>query len=366
MREGFGNASSAHRGGEAARKLVAISRASVASLIGAEVSQVVLTSGATESNNWAISSALANQGVVRMVTTDLEHSSIKQVTENKLGVAAKTVHLPVDPNGVIELTRLEEACSGNRSLVSTHWVNNETGVVQPITEIANICSKSNCLFHVDASQAVGKLPVRFADSGIDFMTFAAHKLHGPQGVGAICCRDIRMLKPFLYGGGQENNLRPGTENLPGIAGFGKAAELREGNMVQIVGKLKRMRDHFERLVFEAIPSVYINGGKAERVCNTSNLRFKGVDGQALVAQLDAEGVRCSQSSACTAQIPEPSFVLRAMGLSEEEAYSSVRFSFSELNEFEEIEKAVEILTRRVSRLRDFQGSQASGYFKEQS
>ena len=360
MSDGFGNASSAHRGGEAARKLMAVSRANVASLVGAEVNQIVLTSGATESNNWAISSALADPAVVRMVTTDVEHSSIKQVAENKLGVAAKTVHLPVDSSGVIELTRLEEACTESPSLVSTHWVNNETGVVQPVAEISNICSRFNCLFHVDASQAVGKIPVRFADSGIDFMTITAHKFHGPQGVGAICCRDARMLKPFLYGGGQENDLRPGTENLPGIAGFGKAAELRRDNLVQIVAKLKQLRDHFERLVFESIPSVYSNGGKAERVCNTSNLRFEGVDGQALVAQLDAEGIRCSQSSACTAQIPEPSYVLRAMGLSEEEAYSSVRFSFSELNTIEEVEKAVEILTRRVIRLRDFQGSLTSG------
>ena len=359
MREGFGNASSAHRGGEAARKLVARSRVCVAELVGADAGQIVFTSGATESNNWSVFSGLVQPEIERLATTQTEHSSIMELVDTNFDVAAKSIKLPVDSNGVIVLSCLAEICAERPALVSTHWVNNETGVVQPVNEIAKICAEFNCLFHVDASQAVGKVSIQFADSGIHFLTIAAHKFHGPQGIGALCCFDVKMLKPFLYGGGQERNMRPGTENLPGIAGFGKAAELRRKNFGQVTSELNKIRVQFERLVFEAIPNVYINGGNADRVCNTSNLRFDGVDGQALVAQLDIECVRCSQSSACTAQIPESSYVLRAMGLSEEEAYSSVRFSFSELNTFEEIGKAVEVLTRRVRLLRDFQGSLTS-------
>ena len=356
MTEGFGNASSGHRGGEAARKLMAKSRMNVAALVAADAQQVVFTSGATESNNWAITSALSQPDISRFITTETEHASVNFLAQNRADVVEKAVQLPVQTNGLIDLRRLEKACSSFPAIVSVHWVNNETGVVQPIEEIGRICSNLNCLLHVDASQAVGKFPVRFNGAGIDFMTVAAHKFHGPQGIGAICCRDLQILKPIFFGGAQERQLRPGTENLAGIAGFGVAAELRLKNFEEVTHNLLRLRNHFERLVFAAIPKVYTNGGSVERVCNTSNLRFEGVDGQALVAQLDAVGIRCSQSSACTAQIPEPSYVLRAMGLTEEEAYSSVRFSFSELNTFEEIEKAVCVLTERVNRLRDFHGN----------
>ena len=356
MTEGFGNASSGHRGGEAARRLVAKSRKSVAALVAADVQQVVFTSGATESNNWAITSALSQPEILRFITTETEHASVNFLAARNSDVAKKAIRLSVDSSGLIDLWRLEEVCSQSPAIVSVHWVNNESGVVQPIREIARICTELNCLLHVDASQAVGKFPVRFEGAGIDFMTVAAHKFHGPQGVGAICCRDLRLLRPIFFGGAQEQQLRPGTENLPGIAGFGVAAELRLQNFEEIVSSLLRLRNHFEGLVFVAIPRVYTNGGSVERICNTSNLRFEGVDGQALVAQLDSAGIRCSQSSACTAQIPEPSYVLRAMGLTEEEAYSSVRFSFSELNTFEEIEKTVSVLTERVNRLRDFHGN----------
>ena len=359
MNESFGNPSSAHRGGELARRLIAKSRVHVANLIGADSRQVVFTSGATESNNWIVFSGLKYLKNGRLLISKTEHSSIQQLAENHFEIASSSVLIPVDSNGLIDLVKLAQLCGEAPSLVSTHWVNNETGVIQPIAEIAEICSMSNCLLHVDASQAAGKLPLRFGDHSIDFMTIASHKLHGPQGIGAICCRDTELLGPLLFGGGQENNLRPGTENLPGIAGFGKAAEMRQGNFDQVVDKLRELRDMFERQVFASISNVYTNGSNVDRVCNTSNLRFEGVDGQALVAQLDSKGVRCSQSSACTAQIPESSYVLRAMGLTEEEAYSSVRFSFSELNTSEEVEKVVEILTKRVTQLRDFQGCHKS-------
>jgi cysteine desulfurase len=186
MNEGFGNASSAHRGGEAARRLVAHSRDCVAELIGANSTQIVFTSGATESNNWCVASGMTEPGIDRLALTEAEHSSIKQIAECSVELVEKVVLIPVDSSGLIDINRLAAICAKTTCLVSTHWVNNETGVVQPIGDVASICAEYGCMFHVDASQAVGKLNVQFAESGIDFMTIAAHKFHGPQGVGAIC------------------------------------------------------------------------------------------------------------------------------------------------------------------------------------
>lgn len=234
-------------------------------------------------------------------------------------------------------------------------------MIQPIEQIGEICRARGVPFHTDAAQAVGKLPMRVADLPIDLLTLTAHKLHGPQGVGALWARNPKWLTPQFFGGPQENGLRAGTENMPGIAGFGKAAELRLQNLSAVIDKLRQLRDGFEQRVRTLVPDVYINGDHNNRICNTTNLRFSRVDGQALVARLDQEGIRCSQSSACTNQRPEPSYVLRAMGLLEEEAYSSVRFSFGMDNTEEEAEIAAQAIQDICRQLRGFSNRISNPY-----
>ena len=357
MEDGFGNASSAHRVGEKARKLVAQSRDKVAALIGSRPDQIIFSSGATESNNWVFQH-LSNRRNGIVLSTEIEHSSVREMLLSEKAHGSRWTKLPIDRNGLIQLDSLRRLIA-NSAFVSCHWVNNETGVVQPVREISKICLEHSVPLHIDASQAVGKLKVDVCEDGIDFMTFTAHKLHGPQGVGALFCKNPSQLTSLLYGGGQEFGLRPGTENLPGIAGFGTAVEIRNSKLEETIKYLGNLRDRFEESVQRSISDVFVNGSVKHRVCNTTNLRFDGVDGQALVAQLDALGIQCSQSSACTAQIPEPSYVLRAMGLSVENAFSSIRFSFSEQNTIEEIDKVVDVLTKRVTALREFSKSYGS-------
>ena len=323
----------------------------MAALVGSRPDQIVFLSGATESNNWVFRHlARCTQGAI--LSTEVEHSSIKECLSSENIRSSRWSVLPIDGNGLVQLDAVERQIA-NAAFVSCHWVNNETGVVQPIKKIAQFCDQYSVPLHVDASQAVGKLKVDVQDLKVDFMTFTAHKFHGPQGIGALYLKNSDALDPMFHGGGQESGLRPGTENMPGIAGFGTAAQIRGAKLDEIIHYLSRIRDRFEQIVLRTIPDVYVNGCVINRVCNTTNIRFNGVDGQALVAQLDALGIQCSQSSACTAQIPEPSYVLRAMGLSVEDAFSSIRFSFSEQNTFEEIEKVVDVLTKRVSALRNF-------------
>jgi cysteine desulfurase len=251
------------------------------------------------------------------------------------------------------LSEVEAAITPNTTLVSIQWVNNETGVIQPVKAISEICHKQDVQFHTDAAQAVGKINIDLSALPVDFLSLSGHKFHGPQGVGALYTRNRKLLSSIIRGGPQEGGLRAGTENLPGIAGIGKAAELRHERLNQVLEKLRALRDRFEKQVVETVPETEVTGDSNNRICNTTNILFRGVDGQALVARLDMEGIRCSQSSACTNQRPEPSYVLRAMGLSEEEAYSSVRFSFSEQNSDEEIEYAVTAIEKICKQLRSF-------------
>jgi len=350
----FGNPSSVHEAGERGRNHLREARQQVADLIGCDPEQLLFTSGGTESNAQVFHSAVGGKPSARIVTTAIEHSSIIQLCEHLRTQSVDVVFLPVDQDGLIDLDQLHDAVSQHTDLVSIQWANNETGVIEPIAEISELCREREIPFHTDAAQAVGKLPLSVGEHPIDYLTFTAHKLHGPMGVGAVYARDLRTLRPILFGGDQEHGLRGGTENVPGIVGFGKAAELRRSRLPEIIDELTRLRDQFESRVQQAIADVRINGASAERICNTSNLLFEGVDGQALVARLDQDGIRCSQSSACTNQRPEPSYVLRAMGLSEADAYASVRFGFSIENTASEVEYVVERLAHHCGQLRGFQ------------
>ena len=350
----FGNPSSAHSAGDRVREAMVVAREAVAKLIGAAPDQIVFTGSGTEANNTVFNSVMQRtQKPVRIVTTTVEHSSIVKMCDYLGTTGAEIASVPVDRCGQLDWAMLDKAISPNTDLVSVQWVNNETGAILPIEQIARLCRSRGVLFHTDAAQAVGKLPLSVAELPIDFLTFTAHKFHGPQGIGAMYAKMSKGLFPLLWGGTQEGGLRPGTENVPGIIGMGTAAQVRLNRLENVREFMTSLRDHFEQSVMERVLDVAINGTTNTRVGNTTNLLFRGVDGQALVARLDQEGIQCSQSSACTNQRPEPSYVLRAMGLSEPEAYSSIRFSFSEFNTIAEVDEAVAHIARLCDPLRRF-------------
>ena len=249
------------------------------------------------------------------------------------------------------MPELFEAIDTKTAVVSLQWVNNETGIVQPIDEVAKRCREVGALFHTDACQAVGKLLIGFNDAGFDFFTMTGHKIHGPKGIGALICRKLPAKSPFLAGGTQEFGVRPGTENIPGILGFGQAAKLRRQRFEQVADYVTTLRDRFEQTIMSSTPDITVNARGSTRVGNTTNLLFPGVEGAALVNNLDLQGVECSQSSACTHARPEPSHVLIAMGLSEEDAYASIRFGLSELNTEEEMDIAAGVIIKSYRQLR---------------
>jgi len=343
----YGNASSAHALGSKSRTNIALARESVAKLIGAEPEQIIFTSGGTEANNQVILSvASVVQKPVHIITSTVEHSSVLNICRHLQEThGAEVTYLPVNSNGIIELEKLKRAFNERTSLVTIQWVNNETGVIQDIQSIGLICQARGVTFHTDAAQAVGKLPIDVSILPVDFITCTAHKIHGPQGVGAIYAKDCNKLKPLLFGGPQEFELRSGTENLIGIVGFGVAASLRHKNLSENISYMRRTRNLLEDNIKKAIPRIKINGENIERGCNTSNILFPDIEGFALVAQLDRLGIQCSQSSACTNQRPEPSSVLTAMGLTEDEAFASIRFCVSVETTENDIAKAVACIVK---------------------
>ncbi len=354
MADRYGNASSVHSAGARARAQIRKAREQVADLLGTTVEDVVFTSGATEANNIVLQSLLAGEFAgYRLVTSSVEHSSVLAAADYLRSRGTKVTVLPVDTDGVVDPEAVSAAIDPGRTLVSIQWANNETGVLQPIGRIARGARALGALFHTDAVQAVGKTPINLASLPIDFMSLSGHKLHGPLGVGALVGPGIRRLQPLVYGGSQEDALRPGTENVPGIVGLGRALELRATRFGLVAEQTQQLRGRFESTLTARGLVASVNAGRACRLPNTSNIRFTDVDGEALIIRLDQLGVRCSQSSACTNQKPEPSYVLTAMGLSEAEAYASVRFGFSELNTLDEVEAAVESIATIHASLAQF-------------
>jgi cysteine desulfurase len=348
MTDCFGNPSSVHADGAAARRVLNQAREAVANLIGAsDPETIIFTSGGTESNNLVLFSMLAcTSRPPRIIATVTEHSSVAKTLEHFSARGQASVQfLPVDANGCIALAEFEKEVARGVDLVSIHWVNGETGVIQDIPAIAAICRKAGCLLHTDAAQALGKLEIDVTRLPVDFLTCSAHKIHGPKGVGAVFVRNKAQLFSQMLGGPQEFGLRPGTENVPGIAGFGSAASLRVNCLHDAISAMRELRDRFESCVTSKLPTISINGCAAQRICSTSNVRFTGIEGAAIVAQLDSMGISCSQSSACTNRLPHPSSVLLAMGLTDDEAFSSVRFGFSPLNQQAEIDAVVEVILR---------------------
>jgi cysteine desulfurase len=323
MTDNFGNPSSGNRSGQRARQLLMHARESVSRLIACDPHDLHFTSGATESNNWVVSQLVQQPGD-ELLTSSTEHSSIASMRDHLESKAKGFRELPVDEFGRVSAEAVRQSLTPRTRLVAIQWVNSETGTLQPVMQIAAECRTAGVPFLVDASQAVGRLSTDVNLLKCDFLTFSGHKLHAPQGVGAIYVRPGAKLLPLIFGGSQESGLRAGTENLPGIVGFGVAARHRVDCLDAAIDHLQSLRNEFERDVIAGLADVSINGDVNNRVVNTSNLRFEGVDGEALVARLDQQGVRCSQSSACTNHRPEPSYVLRAMGLTDHQGPSWFR------------------------------------------
>jgi cysteine desulfurase len=351
----YGNPSSPHTLGTEARGIIRSAREQTASFLGCEESSIIFTSGASEGNNTVLQSILGWKGRPKTIlTTEVEHKSILQTCEFLETQGCSIYYCPIQEDGLINLEALEKILTENDiSLVSVGWANNETGVIQPMEEIIQISKNAGTFVHTDGVQVLGKVPVNLSEINVDFFTFSGHKVHSLQGIGGIYARDKKQIRSLIWGGDQENDKRAGTENLVGIASLGAALKLRRGNLHESIQYMKKLRDTFEEEISSSIKDVTINGLPDKCLVNTSNLHFKGVDGRALLAQLDINGIICSQSSACTSQRPEPSYVLKAMGLTEDEAFSSIRFSFSVENTIRDVEIAVTIIGEKVKHLRKF-------------
>lgn len=348
----YGNPSSGYRFGSQVRSSIDLARERVAGLLGCEPAEIVFTSCGTESNNTALQSALQLDPKRRhIVTTAVEHSAIRAHCEQLARRGCTVTFVRVDRDGNLDLEELENAIIPQTAIVSAMWANNETGVLFLVEKIAEIARRKRVLFHTDAVQAVGKIPIRLRDSPINFCSVSAHKLHGPKGVGALYVHRRSVFRPLLIGGNQENSRRAGTENVAGIVALGKAAERAAEMLGEAQSRVRALRDHFEQEILAEIPDTFVNGGRETRLPNTSSLSFAGIDSGAALLLLDQQGVCCSAGSACRTGSLDPSHVLRAMDLSEERLRGSLRFSFGRFNTETEVEKAIAILRRTIEKLR---------------
>lgn len=347
------NPSSIHEAGAHAAQTVRQARREAAAFLDAqEESEIVFTSGGTEGNNTVLRSALwTHGGRRRVVTTAVEHSSLLKPAQALQEEGVEVTYLPVTAEGELEKEKLNEALRKDAALVSVMMANNETGVRFPIEEIGKRVQEAGILFHVDAVQAAGKVPVSLRSLPVDFASFSAHKFGGPMGIGVLYVRKGTPFRPLLFGGSQEKGRRAGTENVAGIIGLGAACRKLREILPQMMDRMQRLRDSFEEKVFNAIAGVQINGCRDKRIPNTSNLAFEGVDSETLLILLDQEGIYASAGSACISGASEPSHVLKAMGFSEPRINSSVRFSFGTANTSEEVDRVVEALKRFVGQLR---------------
>jgi len=353
LKEQYGNPSSAYSFGKRVARAVEHAREQVAGLLGCEPSEILFTSCGTESDNTALQSALSiDQDRKHVITSKVEHSAIIKHAEALARRGYEVTWLDVDAKGLIDLSQLEAAIRPDTAVVSLMWANNETGVLFPIEEAAEICRQQQTIFHTDAVQAIGKIPINLNTTSIQFLSLSGHKLHAPKGVGALYVNRRARFFPFLIGGGQENKRRGGTENTASIVALGKAAELAAAHIQKEDRVVRELRDTFEQQALERIPGATVNGDKERRLPNTTNLSIEGIDSEAMLMILDQQGVCCSAGSACTTGSLEPSHVLRAMGLSNEQARASLRFSFGRTNTMEEVKRALEILSRAVKKLRE--------------
>ena len=354
--EYFGNPSSMHNFGQRMRSAVENARKQVAYAIGAKsVGEIAFCSGGTEANNMAIlGAARANkQKGNHIITTAVEHHSVLTTCKRLAKEGFELTILPVDKYGTVSVQDVVNAVTDKTILVSIMHANNEIGSIMPIAEIGKALKKlsNKIIFHTDAVQSIGKLPVNVDDLNVDILTISAHKIYGPMGVGAMYLRQGTWWQPIMYGGGQERRRRPGTENAPGIIGFGKAIELAMERQKEYVERLTKLRDKLVKMVFDRIPDVILNGHPTNRLSGHVSLCIKYIESEALMLYLNMQGIALSSGSACTSVSPEPSHVLAAIGVSREDANSAIRITLGKDNTDEEVERFVEALADIVSKLR---------------
>jgi cysteine desulfurase len=360
--EDFGNASSVHQFGAKARQYIATARKTIAERINAYPEEIIFTSGGSESDNFALRSILSgnNQGKKHLITTTIEHPAILRTAEQLEREGYDITYLTINNEGFVNLAQLEQAITDQTALVSIMAANNEIGTIQNIEGIGKICQSKGVPFHTDAVQAFTKVPLDVVKHNISLMSLTAHKIHGPKGIGCLYIRkDLhKVLKKYklIYGGHQESDFRAGTENVPGIAGFGKATELATPNYI---ASMSALRDHLIRRIETEITEVKLNGPRGDkRLANNVNFSFKRIEGEGLLMHLDMHGIAVSTGSACSSQSLDPSHVLTSIGLSHEDAHGSIRLTLGRENTREEIDYAVDRLKEAVDKLRTFTSLQA--------
>ncbi len=352
LREHYGNPSSAYGLGKKAREAVEQARERVAGLLACDPSEIVFTSCGSESINTAIQSAVATDpDRTHIITSGVEHSATMKLCEHLARRGYEVTWLPVDATGQLDLEKLEKAIRPDTAVVSLLWANNETGVLFPVERVAEICREKKVLFHCDAVQAVGKLPISLEGSGIHFASVSGHKLHCPKGVGVLYVNKRVRFTPWLRGS-QEGARRGGTQNVASIVGLGKAAQIAAEHMAEEQTRVRALRDRFETGILERVPNVEVNGDRVNRLPNTTNLSFEGIEAEGALMLLDDRGVCCSAGSACTSGSVHPSHVLKAMGFSNERARASLRFSFGRFNTDADIDAALEIVPAVIDKLRN--------------
>ncbi|NET70552.1 MAG: cysteine desulfurase NifS [Sphaerospermopsis sp. SIO1G2] len=349
----YANPSSMHTFGGQLAKDVKKARENVAALLGAEdSSEIVFTSCGSEGDNAAIRAALLAQPEKRhIITSQVEHPAVLNVCKQLETQGYQVTYLSVNSNGQIDLNELEASLTGNTALVTIMYANNETGTIFPIEEIGARVKEYGAIFHVDAVQAVGKVPLNMKTSTIDMLTISGHKIHAPKGIGALYVRRGVRFRPFLIGGHQERGRRAGTENVPGIIALGKAAELELSHLQEGTEKERKLRDRLEKALLEKIPDCEVNGDVNHRLPNTSNIGFKYIEGEAILLLLNKHGICASSGSACTSGSLEPSHVLRAMGLPYTTLHGSIRFSLSRYTTEEEVDQVIAVMPEIVEKLR---------------
>jgi cysteine desulfurase len=349
----YGNPSSMHTFGGQIGRRIRQAREQVAGLLGCEPSEIVFTGCGTESDNTAIKGTLAAAPNRRtIITTRVEHPAVLAVCRELENHGYTVVELSVDSQGRLDMAEMEEQLDDDTALVTIMYANNETGTVFPIEEIAELVASKGALFHTDAVQAVGKIPLDLSKSNIDLLSLSGHKLHAPKGVGVLYVRKGTRLSPFMLGGHQEAGRRAGTENVPGIVGLGKACELAAKNLEAENSKVKALRDKLEKTIMQKCPDCRLNGDPDNRLPNTTNISFEYIEGEAILLMLDKYGICASSGSACTSGSLEPSHVLRAMGVPFTAAHGSIRFSLSRYNTEEEVDYTIEKLPPIINQLRE--------------
>jgi cysteine desulfurase len=353
LKERFGNASSSYQTGREAKTALENSRATVAGCMGARPQEVVFTSGGTESDNCAVrgvAQAQKDKGN-HIITSTTEHHAVLKTCQLLEKEGFRVTYLPVDSEGRVDPKDVRRHIGRETILISIMFANNETGVIQPVQEIAAIAKEKNVVFHTDAVQAAGKIPFTVNDLGVDLLSISGHKIYGPKGVGALYVREGVPLHPILTGGHHEHNLRAGTENIPSIVGLAKAMSMATQHINAVSEKLSALQQRLESGIINRIEDVRINGLKAPRLPNTSSISFRLIEGESILLHLDLKGICVSTGSACTTDSPEPSHVLTAMGIPPQTAQGTIRFSLGEDNTKEDIDSVIDALCDITSRLR---------------